>query len=80
MGHLYSLCALHSKLGQGSKAALDRRSNGETEMTQEIKLPPLPTITVDGKEYKQVWFTAHEVEKLRVAAIDAAITAMEKQK
>ncbi|HCP79384.1 MAG: hypothetical protein CML16_03300 [Pusillimonas sp.] len=40
-------------------------------MTQEIKLPPLPTITVDGKEYKQVWFTAHEVEKLRVAAVEA---------
>ncbi|HLU78527.1 MAG TPA: hypothetical protein VKZ52_03060 [Burkholderiaceae bacterium] len=36
-----------------------------------IELPPLPNINVGGKDYKQVWFSAGEVDELRRAAIEA---------
>ncbi len=39
----------------------------------DIELPPLSNINVGGKDCKQVWFTASEVDELRIAAIKQVV-------
>lgn len=38
-------------------------------MTSPVKLPPIPTVLIDGKEMGQVWFRAHEVRAYAEQAV-----------
>lgn len=45
-------------------------------MNSPIKLPPMPTVDIDGKKMGQVWFRAHEVRAYTKQALCDALAVV----